>query len=100
MAWCFAQLTRMQVLGLDLANIQPAQYVFIHLSPLDLPNLASRIPPNVRFQIPFNFEGFWSLGQDSWDLIHLQMLCGSVSSWPNLYEKIFSYVKWPPVFQK
>ncbi|KAG9547240.1 methyltransferase LaeA, partial [Aureobasidium melanogenum] len=63
-----------EVLGLDLANLQPAQ-----------------IPPNVRFQIPFNFETpYWSLGQDSWDLIHMQMLCGSVSSWPNLYAKVFS----------
>ncbi|THV87360.1 methyltransferase LaeA [Aureobasidium pullulans] len=63
-----------EVLGLDLANLQPAQ-----------------IPPNVRFQIPFNFETpYWSLGQDSWDLIHMQMLCGSVSSWPNLYAKVIS----------
>ncbi|GAB7356101.1 hypothetical protein MBLNU459_g6706t1 [Dothideomycetes sp. NU459] len=65
-----------EVLGLDLANIQPAQ-----------------IPPNVRFQIPFNFESLWSLGQDSWDLIHLQMLCGSVSAWPALYSKIFTHLQ-------
>lgn len=72
---CCQLLTRArQVLGLDLANLQPAQ-----------------IPPNVRFQIPFNFETpYWSLGQDSWDLIHMQMLCGSVSSWPNLYAKVIS----------
>lgn len=51
-----------------------------------------RIPPNVRFSIPTDFESLWTFGEDSWDLIHLQMLCGSVTSWPNLYQKVFQYV--------
>jgi hypothetical protein len=33
----------------------------------------------------------WNFGEDSWDLIHLRMACGSVSSWPEMYQKVFSY---------
>lgn len=51
-----------------------------------------RIPPNLRFRIPRDYESPWTLGQDSWDLIHLRMACGSVSSWPELYQNIFTYV--------
>ncbi|KAL1953333.1 hypothetical protein VTO42DRAFT_2987 [Malbranchea cinnamomea] len=64
------------VLGIDLAPIQP-------------PN-----PPyNCEFQVPRDFEGLWTLGENSWDLIHLQMGCGSVSSWPNLYKKVFRHLR-------
>lgn len=53
------------------------------------------IPPNLRFRIPRDYESPWSLGEDSWDLIHLRMGCGSVSSWPELYQKIFAYAPVP-----
>ncbi|KAL9089236.1 MAG: hypothetical protein Q9165_005804 [Trypethelium subeluteriae] len=52
-----------------------------------------RIPPNLRFRINFDYEGHWAMGQDSWDLIHVRMACGSVSSWPELYQKIFLHLK-------
>ncbi|KAF2140091.1 uncharacterized protein K452DRAFT_60631 [Aplosporella prunicola CBS 121167] len=65
-----------EVLGLDLVNIQP-----------------DKIPPNLRFRVPRDYESPWSLGEDSWDLIHLRMACGSVSSWPELYQKIFAHLK-------
>ena len=51
-----------------------------------------RIPPNLRFRVPRDYESPWTLGEDSWDLIHLRMACGSVTSWPELYQKIFSCV--------
>ncbi|KAF2493853.1 S-adenosyl-L-methionine-dependent methyltransferase [Lophium mytilinum] len=71
------QLTlQLKVLGLDLVNIQP-----------------EKIPPNLRFRIPRDYESPWTLGQDSWDLIHLRMACGSVSSWPELYQNIFTHLK-------
>ncbi|KAJ4988140.1 regulator of secondary metabolism (methyltransferase domain-containing protein) [Stagonosporopsis vannaccii] len=66
----------LQVLGLDLVNIQP-----------------ERIPPNLRFRVPRDYESPWSLGEDSWDLIHLRMACGSVTSWPELYQKVFAHLK-------
>jgi hypothetical protein len=62
-----------QVVGLDLTNIQP-----------------DKIPPNLRFRVPRDYEGYWSLGECSWDLIHIQMACGSVSSWSELYHKVFA----------
>ena len=52
----------------------------------------SRIPPKLRFHVRNDYESPWSLGEDAWDLIHLRMGCGSVSSWPDLYQKIFTYV--------
>lgn len=65
-----------EVLGLDLVNIQP-----------------EKIPPNLRFRIPRDYESPWTLGEDSWDLIHLRMACGSVSSWPELYQKIYAHLR-------
>jgi hypothetical protein len=53
---------------------------------------ASRIPPNLRFRLPRDYESPWHLGEDSWDMIHIRMACGSVSSWPELYQKAFTYV--------
>lgn len=53
-----------------------------------------RIPPNLRFRVPRDYEGLvWGLGEDSWDLIHIQQGCGSVSSWPELYQKVYTYVR-------
>ncbi|KAF2401850.1 LaeA-like protein [Trichodelitschia bisporula] len=65
-----------EVVGIDLVNIQP-----------------EKIPPNLRFRVPRDYESIWSLGEDSWDLIHLQMASGSVSSWPELYQKIYTHLK-------
>ena len=65
-----------EVYGLDLVNIQP-----------------EKIPPNLRFRVPRNYESPWLLGEDSWDLIHLRMACGSVTSWPEMYQKIFAHLR-------
>jgi len=47
-----------------------------------------RIPENVRFVIS-DFESQWTFGKDSFDLIHLRVGIGSVSSWPSLFRKAF-----------
>ena len=52
----------------------------------------SRIPPNLRFKIPIDYEGMWTFGQDSFDLIHIRMAYGGVSTWPELYNKVFMSV--------
>ena len=31
------------------------------------------------------------MAQESWDLIHLRMLCGSIHSWQELYQNIYRY---------
>ncbi|KAI9682341.1 MAG: Secondary metabolism regulator lae1 [Caeruleum heppii] len=64
------------VVGIDLANIQP-----------------ERIPSNLRFRVPQDFESPWTLGESSFDLIHLRTGIGSVSSWPDLYQRVFEHLK-------
>ncbi|KAI9856392.1 MAG: hypothetical protein M1824_005430 [Vezdaea acicularis] len=63
------------VTGLDLAEIQPAS-----------------IPKNLRFRIQ-DHEGLWTMGEGTKDLIHLRMGCGSVSHWPELYQKVFAHLR-------
>ena len=65
-----------EVIGLDVANIQPQE-----------------IPPNLRFKVPRDWESPWSYGLDSFDLIHLRMGCGAVSSWPELFHNIHMHLK-------
>lgn len=64
------------VVGVDLAPIQPQNH-----------------PLNCDFYAPFDFESPWAMGEDSWDLIHMQMGSGSVSSWPSLYRRVFSHLR-------
>ncbi|KAJ5753243.1 Secondary metabolism regulator laeA [Penicillium odoratum] len=77
--WCIEVANKYPdsfVVGTDLAPIQPTNR-----------------PKNVDFHAPFDFEGPWAMGEDSWDLIHLQMGAGSVQSWPNLYQRIFAHLR-------
>lgn len=67
---------RANVIGVDLANIQPQE-----------------MPVNVKFLVKKDFEDRWSHGQDSFDLIHLRCLNGSVSSWTSLYQQVFNHLK-------
>ncbi|KAF4611378.1 hypothetical protein G7Y89_g15635 [Cudoniella acicularis] len=65
-----------EVHGIDLTMIQP-QF----------------IPEALTFT-KRDFESPWNgLGLDSWDLIHMRMLNGSVSNWPDLYAKVFRHLK-------
>ncbi|KAF8448197.1 S-adenosyl-L-methionine-dependent methyltransferase [Terfezia claveryi] len=64
-----------EVIGVDLSLIQPKW-----------------IPENVRFVIS-DFESQWTFGKDSFDLIHLRVGIGSVSSWPSLFRKAFDHLK-------
>lgn len=77
--WAIAmadQYPKAEVIGMDLANIQP-----------------QTIPPNLRFKVPRDWESPWSYGQDSFDLIHLRLGCGAVSSWPELFHNILMHLK-------
>ncbi|KAH6711824.1 methyltransferase LaeA [Leptodontidium sp. MPI-SDFR-AT-0119] len=65
-----------EVQGVDLALIQPAQ-----------------IPPNLIFhQRDIESPWFWC-DVDSWDMIHMRMLAGSISNWPATYAQIFRHLK-------
>ncbi|KAI5785881.1 S-adenosyl-L-methionine-dependent methyltransferase [Geopyxis carbonaria] len=64
-----------EVIGTDLSLIQPKW-----------------IPRNLRFQIA-DFESEWTLGKDSFDLIHLRIGIGSISSYPALFRRVFQHLK-------
>ncbi|KAJ5614540.1 Secondary metabolism regulator laeA [Penicillium herquei] len=77
--WCIEVANKFPnafVVGTDLAPMQPANK-----------------PKNVDFHAPMDFEGPWAMGEDSWDLIHLQMGAGSVQSWASLYRRIFAHLR-------
>ncbi|RFU27415.1 hypothetical protein B7463_g8910, partial [Scytalidium lignicola] len=53
----------------------------------------AEIPPNLTFN-QRDIESPWhGMDLDSWDLIHVRMLNGSVTSWPELYQKIYRHLK-------
>lgn len=65
-----------EVVGWDLALIQP-----------------KLIPPNSRFERR-DIEDRWTgVNRDYFDLIHVQMLLGSISNWHALYRQIFEHLK-------
>ncbi|PLB35294.1 class I SAM-dependent methyltransferase [Aspergillus candidus] len=76
--------------SIEVAQKYPDAFVAgVDLAPIQPPNR----PNNCEFYAPFDFEAPWAMGEDSWDLIHLQMGCGSVLGWPNLYQKIFAHLR-------
>ncbi|OBT67018.1 hypothetical protein VE03_04506 [Pseudogymnoascus sp. 23342-1-I1] len=65
-----------EVMGFDISLMQP-----------------QTIPPNLVFRRR-DFESTWvGLPMDSFDLIHLRMLAGSISSPPELYANVFRHLK-------
>ncbi|OJJ45620.1 hypothetical protein ASPZODRAFT_133477 [Penicilliopsis zonata CBS 506.65] len=76
--------------AIDVANKYPEAFVVgVDLAPIQPPNH----PKNCDFYAPFDFESPWAMGEESWDLIHMQMGSGSVASWPNLYRRIFAHLR-------
>jgi SAM-dependent methyltransferase len=77
--------------AIDVANKYPDAFVLgVDLSPIQPPNY----PRNCDFYAPWDYDSPWpSLGEDSWDVIHLQMGCGSVTSWPSLYRRVFAHLR-------
>ncbi|KAI1406234.1 methyltransferase LaeA [Hypoxylon fuscum] len=67
---------RANILGWDLSLIQP-----------------SRIPPGVEFQRRDIEEPWTGVEEGSFDLIHTQMLLGSIEHWPSLYSRALRYLK-------
>ncbi|KAL8700440.1 MAG: hypothetical protein Q9201_005445 [Fulgogasparrea decipioides] len=53
----------------------------------------AKIHANTRFRVPRDFESPWNLGEDSFDLIHLRLGCGSVSNWHEMYSNVFRHLK-------
>jgi hypothetical protein len=83
--------------GIDLSLIQPASYVPYHWRFFrgeweNGANMVYSIPENVRFSQRDIESPWYGMDMDSWDLIHMRMLNGSISSWPEIYAKIFRFV--------
>lgn len=75
---------------IDMAEKYPDSFVVgVDLAPIQPVNMAK----NLDFYAPFDFESPWTLGEDSWDLIHMQMSSGSVVSWINLYRRILAHLR-------
>ncbi|KAL8631258.1 hypothetical protein Q9189_003022 [Teloschistes chrysophthalmus] len=53
----------------------------------------SAIPSNTRWRMPRDFESPWNLGEDSFDLIHLRLGCGSVSNWHEMYSNVIRHLR-------
>ncbi|KAI9648653.1 Secondary metabolism regulator lae1 [Ciborinia camelliae] len=67
---------RGEVVGVDLANIQPAT-----------------IPENLQFQQRDIESPWFGLETESWDMIHIRMLSGGMISWLDIYQKCFRHLK-------
>lgn len=75
------------VRGCDIAKMQPPK-------PEQPPLLKEPwYAENHDFFVPFDFESPWTLGEESWDLIHMQMGSGSVASWISLYHRVYKHLK-------
>lgn len=48
----------------------------------------TRVPPNVYFQID-DAESEWTFAKDSFDLIHIRHLSGSIRDWGTLIEQAY-----------
>jgi SAM-dependent methyltransferase len=76
--------------SIDVANKYPDSFVVgVDIAPIQPTNF----PKNCDFYAPFDFEAPWTMGEDSWDIIHMQMGCGSVVSWPSLYRRVFDHLR-------
>ncbi|KAL0632401.1 hypothetical protein Q9L58_008724 [Maublancomyces gigas] len=64
-----------EVIGTDLSPIQPGW-----------------VPPNVYFQID-DAESEWTFAKDSFDLIHIRHLSGSIKDWGALIEQVYKHLK-------
>ncbi|KAF6837767.1 regulator of secondary metabolism (methyltransferase domain-containing protein) [Colletotrichum plurivorum] len=65
-----------QIIGLDLAYIQPAS-----------------IPATVDFKGYTDVEAPWPVEEQRFDLVHVQMMLGAIRDWPELYRKSFKHLK-------
>lgn len=78
--------------AIDVADKYPDAFVVgVDLAPIQPPEVTKN--KNCDFYAPFDFESPWAMGEDYWDLVHLQMGCGSVSSWPSVYRRIYAHLR-------
>lgn len=75
--------------AIDVADLYPSALVTgTDLSPIQ----PTWVPPNVRFEID-DMEADWTFAPDTFDLIHIRGLHGSITDWPALYAQCFRALK-------
>ncbi|KAH6988011.1 S-adenosyl-L-methionine-dependent methyltransferase [Ilyonectria sp. MPI-CAGE-AT-0026] len=63
-----------EVIGIDLSPVQP-----------------SMVPMNVRFEVDdVNLD--WTYPKDHFDFVHIRMLTGSITSWPDFHRKVLKHL--------
>ncbi|KAI4597641.1 hypothetical protein KJ359_004345 [Pestalotiopsis sp. 9143b] len=76
--------------AIDMAD----QYQFGKVIGLDLNfSQPESIPRTISFRRQDIEEQYWGLEPDSFDMVHLQMLAGSIQDWPALYRNAFRHLK-------
>jgi len=74
---------------IDMADKYPsAEVIGTDLSPTQ----PTWVPPNSKFEIE-DFLQPWTFAKDSFDLVHMRMLFGSVDDWPKLMGEAFKATK-------
>ncbi|KAK5459824.1 hypothetical protein LTS15_003953 [Exophiala xenobiotica] len=75
--------------AIDVADTYPSAIVVgTDLSPIQ----PSWVPPNVRFEID-DMESDWTFPTNSFDLIHIRGLHGTITDWPALYAQCMQALK-------
>lgn len=75
------------------------KYYNVHVTAFDLDSRAPGLDgdnaiPNVTFIAPVDFQQpNWPFNRQSFDLIRMSQLCGSVSDWWSLYRTAVGYVR-------
>jgi len=75
--------------AIDFADDHPnAEVIGVDLSPIQ-PSFA---PPNCRFEVD-DIASEWTYALNSFDLIHIRTLNGSIADWPKLYKEVFDHLE-------
>ncbi|EXJ66054.1 uncharacterized protein A1O5_10668 [Cladophialophora psammophila CBS 110553] len=75
--------------AIDVADLYPSAVVTgTDLSPIQ----PTWVPPNVRFEID-DMESEWTFDPNSFDLIHIRGLHGTIEDWPALYAQCMRCLK-------
>lgn len=73
--------------AVDMGDRYPScEIIGTDLSPTQVPYA----PPNVRFEID-DCCSEWTYPENSFDLIHVRGLTGSVGNWPKFYQECLKY---------
>lgn len=87
---CKSNLTSIQVIGIDVANMHPIRCVHQGRLVAFVGLTVNSANPRAIYITPVDYEDDLSfLGEGSYDLVRISFGRGSVRNWPELYDKVF-----------